>query len=134
MVASDISVTVGNYPCKINSDGVNTDFIVCTTTNCTDSSDYNKALLVTVTVASKKQVDVTKNPFIVYYYPSATPKTTEIIPSSNYAGQTTAVEGLHKSSDVGSGERTGGTKIKLGDSVGDRTNVTQESINGNSAS
>ena len=91
MVASDISVKVGNYPCKINSDGVNSDFIVCTTTKCTDSTDYNQGLPVTVTVASKKQIDVSKNPFIVYYYPSATPKTTEIIPSSNYAGQTIAV-------------------------------------------
>lgn len=103
MVASDISVSVGKYPCNIIANGVNTDFIVCSTTNCTDSTDYNKELFVTVTVASKKQVDITKNPFTVYYYPSVTPKTTEIFPTSNYAGQTTAVEGLHKTSDVGSG-------------------------------
>ena len=103
MVASDISVTVGKYPCKIIADGVNSDFIVCSTTNCTDSTDYNKELLVTVAVASKKQVDVTKSPFSVYYYTPVTPKTTEIFPASNYAGQTTAVEGIHKSSDVGSG-------------------------------
>jgi len=103
MVATDISVTVGKYPCKIIADGVNSDFIVCATTKCIDSTDYNKELFVTVTVASKKQVDVTKSPFSVYYSPSNTPKTTEIFPTSNYAGQTTAVEGIHKSSDVGSG-------------------------------
>jgi hypothetical protein len=43
-------------------------------------------------------------PHVVIYSSGYTPSIKEVFPSSSYAGETIAVEGTHRTSDVGSNE------------------------------
>ena len=91
--AKDISVTIGKYPCLFTSDMVHEDYIVCSTSPCTNKSDYEASL--SLTVRSKGKTATASNQ--IYYRVSCTPTTTELFPTSTYVGQPIAVAATHMS-------------------------------------
>ena len=91
--AKDISVTIGSYPCIFSSDMIHEDFIVCSTSACTNKNDYEVHL--SLTVKSKGKTATSSK--LIYYSIHSTPTTTELFPTSTYASQPIAVAATHMS-------------------------------------
>ncbi len=126
-------VLVGTFPCIIPSGGVTNAFITCETTDSKSTTDiYN----LKVTLISDGKTAVSSSPDLVHYTISATPKITEVFPSSSYGGSTVAVQGNHQTKSIGDEKDTGDMKeLKLGDKQCSLEGVKQDNYSpGNSNS
>lgn len=126
-------VLVGTFPCKIPSGGVTNAFITCETTDSKSTTDiYN----LRVTLISDGRTAVSSVNDVVHYTNSATPKITEVFPSSTYGGSTVAIQGNHNTNTIGDEKDTGNLKeLELGDKQCNMEGVKQDKYspgNGNS--
>ena len=128
-------VLVGTFPCIIPSGGVTNAFITCETTDSKSTSDiYN--LRVTLISDGKTVISSASDVDVVHYANSATPKITEIFPSSTYGGSTVAVQGNHNTNSIGDEKDTGNLKhLELGEKQCSMEGVKQDKYSsGNSNS
>ena len=128
---SQNTVSVGNFPCIIPSDGVMDTFISCETSDTGSVTNVdNQKITLTYNGVSV----TTSYPNSVYFRTHSTPYLRDVFPSAGFAGSSINLYGIHEISNLGDGLRDMGdvTRIRLGEDLCSRFDVEQSSINANS--
>ena len=109
MNANEYVVTVGDFPCKISAEGLQSSFISCETTATGSTSDIKNQFITVYYQFSSYEVPgrnfdylADTTPIIRYVYPLASPPSTLL-----------RFLGNHRASDVGDGQRDFGDVLGL---------------------